>query len=111
MLLARAPRARRGLPIVKQIFSEGHCLCSGSVHYLTQQVNLPEDTTLGDLAGVQATLDALARIESGSTAPEDFEAVGDRWDIRRLRVTVVSSGWANRRLCPFMVTSCSGNRR
>lgn len=66
--------------------SSGHCQGSGSVHYLAQQVAPPEGFTVGDLAGVQHTLDALERIESGSTALEDFDAVGDRWDIhQRLR--------------------------
>lgn len=66
--------------------SAGDCLRSGLVHYLAQQVTCPEGATVGDLAGVQPALDALARIELGSTAPEDFDAVGERWDIRqRLR--------------------------
>ena len=64
----------------------GHCQCSGSVHYLAQQVVHHDGSTVADLAGVKHTLDALARIESGSTAPEDFDAVGDHWDIhQRLR--------------------------
>lgn len=66
--------------------SGGDCLRSGLVHYLAQQVTCPEGATVGDLTGVQPALDALARIELGSTAPEDFDAVGERWDIRqRLR--------------------------
>jgi len=63
--------------------SAGHCLCSGSVHYLAQQVACPAGATVADLAGVRRTLAALARIESGSTAAEDFDAVGDHWDIRQ----------------------------
>ncbi|MFL1482716.1 ABC-F family ATP-binding cassette domain-containing protein [Marinobacter sp. LN3S78] len=61
--------------------TSGQCLGSGSVHYLAQQVTCPERATVAKLAGVQHTLDALARIESGSTAPEDFDAVGDQWDM------------------------------
>ncbi|PAU78391.1 ABC-F family ATP-binding cassette domain-containing protein [Halomonas salipaludis] len=60
----------------------GHCQRSGSVHYLAQQVVHPDDATVAELAGIQHTLDALARIESGSTAAEDFDAVGDDWDIQ-----------------------------
>ncbi|MBY6221735.1 ABC-F family ATP-binding cassette domain-containing protein [Marinobacter nauticus] len=64
----------------------GHCQRSGSVHYLAQQVVHPDGSTVAELAGVKHTLDALARIGSGSTAPEDFDAVGDHWDIhQRLR--------------------------
>ncbi|NMU93856.1 ABC-F family ATP-binding cassette domain-containing protein, partial [Achromobacter ruhlandii] len=50
---------------------------------LARQVSPPSGATVASLAGVQATLEALARIEAGSSAPEDFECVGDRWDIRQ----------------------------
>lgn len=63
--------------------STGHCQCSGRVHYLAQQVVHPAGYTVADLAGVRHKLDALARIESGGTAPEDFDAVADQWDIRQ----------------------------
>lgn len=63
--------------------SSGRCLRSGNVFYLAQQVSPPAGATVASLAGVQATLDALGRIEAGSSAPEDFEQVGDRWDIRQ----------------------------
>ncbi|BDH44713.1 ABC transporter ATP-binding protein [Salmonella enterica subsp. enterica serovar Choleraesuis] len=60
----------------------GRCTCSGSVYYLAQQISLPADATVGDLAGVHAILDALERIEAGSCEGQDFETVGDNWDIR-----------------------------
>ncbi len=59
----------------------GECQRSNSVHYLAQQVAQPKGASVADLAGIQPTLDALARIEAGSTAIEDFEAVGERWDL------------------------------
>ena len=60
----------------------GRCVGSGRVHYLAQQVAAPE-ATVADLAGMRETLEALAHIEAGSCAPEDFEAVGERWDVRQ----------------------------
>lgn len=73
--------------------TSGHCRRSGSVHYLAQQVVHPDAATVATLAGVQHTLDALARIESGSTAAEDFEAVGDDWDLpSRLRLELEHNG-------------------
>lgn len=60
----------------------GRCWFSGRVHYLAQQVAMPGDGSVASLAGVGKVLDALARIEHGSVAPEDFEAVGERWDMR-----------------------------
>ncbi|GAA5232624.1 ABC-F family ATP-binding cassette domain-containing protein [Verticiella sediminum] len=71
----------------------GRCLRAGSVRYLAQQVSPPEGSTVADLAGMRHTLDALARIEAGSSAPEDFDAVGDDWDIRqRLRQALERNG-------------------
>lgn len=61
--------------------SSGRCLRFGRVHYLAQQASQPHTGTLADLAGVQTIIDALARIEAGSSAHEDFDAVGERWDI------------------------------
>lgn len=73
--------------------SSGHCLRSGSVHYLAQQIAGPAASTAADLAGVQHVLDALQRIEAGSAASADFEAVGDHWDMRqRLRHTLAQHG-------------------
>ncbi|OWV30811.1 ABC-F family ATP-binding cassette domain-containing protein [Halomonas campaniensis] len=59
----------------------GDCQRPSSVHYLAQQVAHPKGASVADLAGIQLTLDALARIEAGSTAIEDFEAVDERWDL------------------------------
>lgn len=71
----------------------GRCARSGSVYYLAQQVSHPSGTTVAGLAGVQATLDALERIEAGSSATEDFDAVGDDWDVRlRLKYELALSG-------------------
>ncbi|SSY76962.1 Uncharacterized ABC transporter ATP-binding protein YheS [Alcaligenes faecalis subsp. faecalis] len=63
--------------------SSGRCLRSGKVHYLAQQVASVSGLRVADLAGVGPALDALARIESGSSAVEDFNLIEDRWDIRQ----------------------------
>ncbi len=63
--------------------TRGHCTRQGRVHYLAQQITPAADASVSSLAGVQHTLEALARIEQGSCAVEDFEAVGDAWDIRQ----------------------------
>lgn len=74
----------------------GRCLRSGSVYYLAQQVSHPADTPVAGLAGVQAALDALERIEAGSSASADFDAVSDRWDLRpRLRHELDRNGLAH----------------
>lgn len=72
--------------------SAGRCVASGRVHYLAQQVAAPE-ATVADLVGMRETLEALARIETGSCAAEDFEAVGERWEVReRLRHELERNG-------------------
>lgn len=61
--------------------NQGRCMRSGTVHYLAQQVGPRADATVADIAGVRVALDALRRIEAGSSALSDFDAVGDHWDI------------------------------
>ncbi|WP_018917931.1 ABC-F family ATP-binding cassette domain-containing protein [Vreelandella zhanjiangensis] len=63
--------------------STGRCMCTGEVRYLSQRVTQEASGTLADLAGVGTTLAALAHIEAGSPHPDDFDALGDRWDIRQ----------------------------
>lgn len=63
--------------------STGRIISSGSVHYLPQQVAPPAHLTVAGLAGVHEAVAALARIEAGSCAPADFDAVSDRWDVRQ----------------------------
>lgn len=63
--------------------SAGRCLRDGRVHYLAQQVTPGAGTTVADIAGVRPALDALRRIEAGSSAPADFETLDERWDIRQ----------------------------
>lgn len=76
--------------------SSGRCLRSGPVHLLAQQVAPPQGATVASLAGVQPTLQALARIEAGSTDPADFDAVGDRWDLsQRLQEALARHGLAH----------------
>ena len=58
--------------------SQGRRVAAGSVHYLAQQVDaVADDATVADLAGVQRGKHALQRIEAGSAAHEDYDAVGD----------------------------------
>lgn len=53
----------------------------GDAAYLPQTLSLRVDSTVADLLGVRAQIDALAAIESGSTDPENYDVVGDDWDV------------------------------
>ena len=66
--------------------SSGRCVRHGAVYYLAQQVAPAPDATVADLAGMRPVFDALDRIAGGSVAVDDFNLVGDRWDLpQRLR--------------------------
>ncbi|MEE8876916.1 ABC-F family ATP-binding cassette domain-containing protein [Pseudomonas helleri] len=61
----------------------GRCLRTVKVYYLAQHITHAPGQTVADLAGVQSIINALERIEQGSTAPGDFDAVGEQWNIRQ----------------------------
>ncbi|HVK51283.1 MAG TPA: ABC-F family ATP-binding cassette domain-containing protein [Pseudoxanthomonas sp.] len=76
--------------------TSGRCVASGRVHYLAQQTSQPHAGTVAELAGLQPTFNALARIEAGSTAQEHFDTVGEQWDIHaRLQQELERSGLAH----------------
>jgi ATPase subunit of ABC transporter with duplicated ATPase domains len=76
--------------------SSGRIARGGSVHYLAQQIT--QHATVAALAGVQPVLQALQRIECGSADAADFDAVGERWDVReRLQAELDRCGLAHLR--------------
>lgn len=62
--------------------SAGRRSGAARVHYLPQQIAPEPGATVADLAGVSGALQALARIENGGVAIEDFDLVAQRWDLR-----------------------------
>lgn len=76
--------------------THGRCTRNDAVYYLAQRAADDGEMTVAELAGVGEALSALARIESGSSEQRDFDAVGDRWDIRqRLRDLLDAEGLAH----------------
>lgn len=61
--------------------NRGSITLAGSTGYVRQDLVRGTGTTVSDILGITAKRDALAAIESGSTAPRDFEIVGADWDI------------------------------
>jgi ATPase subunit of ABC transporter with duplicated ATPase domains len=59
----------------------GSILTSGDVGYLPQTITLDLAATASDLLGVRAKVDALRAIELGDASTDNFELVGDDWDI------------------------------
>lgn len=87
--------------------SQGRCQRVGRVHYLPQQLSA---ANVAELAGVKLLLDALQRIEAGSVAVEDFDVVGEQWDMRQ-RLTQALQGIGLGHLQPETATpSLSGGQ-
>ncbi|HBN53992.1 MAG TPA: ABC transporter ATP-binding protein [Stenotrophomonas sp.] len=62
--------------------TRGRCLRSGPAAWLPQQIDAASIDTVADLAGLGDALAALHRIEQGSSDVADFEALGERWQLR-----------------------------
>lgn len=61
--------------------TSGRISTNGEVGYLPQTLTLKTDSTVADLLGIGPKLRALRAIESGDAGVENFEIVGDDWDI------------------------------
>lgn len=61
--------------------TSGRISTNGEVGYLPQTLTLKTDSTVADLLGIGPKLRALRAIESGDAAVENFEVVGDDWDL------------------------------
>jgi ATPase subunit of ABC transporter with duplicated ATPase domains len=71
----------------------GSCTRIGRVRHLPQQIAPQPGQTVADLAGVRSIVDALIRIERGGLRQDDFDALGEHWDIRqRLRHALAGTG-------------------
>jgi ATPase subunit of ABC transporter with duplicated ATPase domains len=51
------------------------------VHYVEQQTGPVQASSLAALAGLDAPLDALRRLANGEARDEDFDTIGERWDL------------------------------
>jgi ATPase subunit of ABC transporter with duplicated ATPase domains len=51
------------------------------VHYVEQQTGPVQAASLAALAGLAAPLDALRRLANGEARDEDFDLIGERWDL------------------------------
>ena len=66
------------------------------IAYLPQQLVLHADRTVADVLGVERGLRALERVTAGAGTDDDFEAIGDRWDLEaELTATVERLGFVD----------------
>lgn len=68
----------------------GSVVAIGDTAYLPQTLPLRVDSTVADLLGVRAQVEALAAIESGSTDVVHFDVVGDDWDVNARAVQLLA---------------------
>ncbi|MEV7661521.1 ABC-F family ATP-binding cassette domain-containing protein [Paenarthrobacter sp. NPDC089316] len=61
--------------------TSGRITTTGDVGYLPQTLTLITDSTVADMLGVGHKVRALRAIESGDASVENFEILGDDWDI------------------------------
>ena len=61
------------------------------VGYLRQDLALDGDQTLADVLGISATRAAIAAIIAGDASTDNFELVGDDWDVEERAVAVLSA--------------------
>ena len=59
----------------------GQITTVGDVDYLPQNLTLAVGETVADLLGISPKVAALRAIEAGDVAPENFDIVGDDWNI------------------------------
>jgi len=59
----------------------GSLTVGGDVGYLPQTLTLDTGATVADLLGVRAKLDALRAIEAGDVSVDNFDTVGDDWEL------------------------------
>lgn len=53
----------------------------GRIRYVAQQTGATSASSLSEVAGLAAPLAALRRLASGDARDEDFDIIGDRWDL------------------------------
>lgn len=71
--------------------SSGTVSVSGQVAYLPQRLTLDTGSTVADLLGVRAVLDAVRAIADGDVRPELFDVVGDAWDAEERAVAALGA--------------------
>ncbi|MBO0813382.1 MAG: ABC-F family ATP-binding cassette domain-containing protein [Microlunatus sp.] len=75
---------------------------SGSVErperigYLPQDLVLDAGRTVASVLGIEAVLAALATVDAGNGRPEDFEIIGDNWDLEdRVEAELAAFGFTD----------------
>lgn len=68
----------------------GTIVINGTFGYLPQQFHVHQKNSIAHVLGIDQKLSALEKIQAGTGTPDDFECIGDNWDIYE-RVKVLLS--------------------
>ncbi|PMQ08322.1 putative ABC transporter ATP-binding protein YheS [Pseudomonas sp. AD21] len=71
----------------------GSVTCTEAVAYVAQTFIAGPEQTVADATGTSCALRALRRLQRGEATPEDFDILGERWDLaERLRQRLDDAG-------------------
>ena len=66
------------------------------VGYLAQDLTLAADRTVSSVLGIDAVVAALAKVDAGNGELDDFEIIGDDWDLEdRVRAELSAMGFTD----------------
>ncbi len=88
--------------------SSGRIERSGRVRRVSQDAGARASTTLAEVAGLERQLAALARLERGEARAEDFDLIGDQWDIEARWLAMLERAGLHPSMAP---ASLSGGQR
>lgn len=87
----------------------GSIQIAGTVAYCPQITDMSAVSTVNDLLGLREKLDALDRIALGSIAEQDFQTIGDDWDLPdRIKLHLAEFGLQHIRLAQPLATLSGG---
>jgi ATPase subunit of ABC transporter with duplicated ATPase domains len=86
----------------------GSISTTGDVDYLPQSIVLDVSATAADLLGVRTKVDALRAIEGGDASADNFEVVGDDWDIETRAAEALRSAGLDENALDRPVAELSG---
>jgi ATPase subunit of ABC transporter with duplicated ATPase domains len=78
------------------------------VHYVEQQTGPAQASSLAELAGLAAPLGALRRLANGDARDEDFDLIGERWDLEARWQAMLDQAGLHESMTP---ASLSGGQR
>jgi ATPase subunit of ABC transporter with duplicated ATPase domains len=78
------------------------------VHHVEQQTGPAQASSLAELAGLDAPLAALRRLAAGDARGEDFDTIGERWDLEARWQAMLQQAGLHESMTP---ASLSGGQR